>query len=32
MAVSQKTIEEMTRNLQLPKNILDTLHKELEEN
>ena len=31
MAVSQKTIEEMTRNLQLPKNILDTLHKELEE-
>jgi DNA-directed RNA polymerase subunit A" len=25
-------IEEMTRNLQLPKNILDTLHKELEEN
>ena len=32
MAVSQKTIEEMTRSLQLPKNILDTLHKELEEN
>jgi len=31
MAVSEKTIEEMTRNLQLPKNILDTLHKELEE-
>jgi len=31
MAVSQKTIEEMTKNLQLPKNILDTLHKELEE-
>ncbi len=31
MAVSQNTIEEMTRNLQLPKNILDTLHKELEE-
>ncbi len=31
MAVSQKTIEEMTRNLQLPKNVLDTLHKELEE-
>ena len=31
MAVSHKTIEEMTRNLQLPKNILDTLHKELEE-
>lgn len=31
MAVSQKTIEEMTRNLQLPKNILDTLDKELEE-
>jgi len=31
MAVSQKTIEEMTRNLMLPKNILDTLHKELEE-
>ncbi|MCD4840405.1 MAG: DNA-directed RNA polymerase subunit A'' [Methanosarcinales archaeon] len=30
MAVSEKTIEEMTRNLQLPKNILDTLHKELE--
>lgn len=31
MAVSQKTIEEMTRNLQLPKNILDNLHNELEE-
>lgn len=31
MALSQNTIEEMTRNLQLPKNILDTLHKELEE-
>ena len=31
MAVSEKTIEEMTRNLQLPKNILDNLHKELEE-
>ena len=31
MALSEKTIEEMTRNLQLPKNILDTLHKELEE-
>ncbi len=31
MAVSEKTIEEMTRNLQMPKNILDTLHKELEE-
>jgi len=31
MAVSQKTIEEMTRNLQLPKNIIDSLHTELEE-
>ncbi|HIH87473.1 MAG TPA: DNA-directed RNA polymerase subunit A'' [Methanosarcinales archaeon] len=31
MAVSEKTIEEMTRNLQLPKNILDNLHNELEE-
>jgi DNA-directed RNA polymerase subunit A" len=31
MAVSQKTIEEMTRNLTLPKNILDTLLKELGE-
>ncbi|MBA1341199.1 MAG: DNA-directed RNA polymerase subunit A'' [ANME-2 cluster archaeon] len=31
MAVSEKTIEDMTKNLQLPKNILDTLHKELEE-